>query len=381
MPRSIVAFALLSCIACGHTQPTRARVPPDRPAPARVREFVSPYSYEWFVRGELYALRDDYVRAIEAYRMALTSADEDPYVLAHLADALDRSGDRAAAREALQDGLQLDPDSEAIWLARGAIAQRHAEVADAIAAFERAESAAPLSADAPLALSALLRAQGSGERADAVLERFAARSAPGSRAAARAQLELARARDDSRRLEQAARAWLGYAAGEPALAQEIAAELMARDKPALASRIAALLPESERDPRLSLRIALALARTAQVELLLATEPPDRLGGTLEIADAYLRIGRPERALRALEEQASSVEPDTHRRALLLGLALLGKGDAARAAMELARIPAASEFAAPARAALVQALQAGDLGTLAQEVAERGAPEGREQEPQ
>jgi thioredoxin-like negative regulator of GroEL len=376
--RSIGAAMLAACVgcaACGSTPalapaPAAPRASGEPAPPVHVHAFVSPYSYEWFTRAELLSLRGDYARAAEAYRNALAGADPDAYVLSRLADALDRGGDAAGAEQALGAGLAVDPQSEAIWLAHARIAQRHARTGDAIAAFERAESAAPQSPDAPLALSALLRAGGDPERADAVLERFAARSEHGSRGALRAQVELARARGDTASLAAAVRAWIPHAAGEPALAAALAADLLARGRPALAERLLEHVPEGERDPRLRLQLALALMQTEQVELLLAVEAPERLGGPLEIADAYLRIGRPERALRALEERASADEADPNRRALLQGLALLDGGQPARAALQLARVPAGSAYAPRARAALAAALRAGGLGALATEIAAR-----------
>jgi Flp pilus assembly protein TadD len=94
-------------------------------------------------------------------------------------------------------------------------------------------------------------------------------------------------------------------------------------------------------------------------------PPDRLGGMLEVADAYLRIGRSERALAALEEAGDA---DPSRRALLTGLAQLDLGNAAAAARELSRVPAGSTYAPRARTALAQALQSAGLAALGREVA-------------
>src|SRR5262249_28245241 len=153
-------------------------------------------SYEWFIRGELLAARGEHAAAAEAYEAALSSADDDPYLLARLADARDLAGDSAGAAHALDTALEIDPESEAAWLQRGAIAERRDEVPAALAAYEHAQEAAPRNPDAPLALARVLRAQGSQERAVAVLERFAAQSERGSAAALEARLELARARGD-----------------------------------------------------------------------------------------------------------------------------------------------------------------------------------------
>jgi hypothetical protein len=105
------------------------------------------------------------------------------------------------------------------------------------------------------------------------------------------------------------------------LLRKLATELLAAGRPALASRVLAAMPQSEQDARLRLQVALALMRREQVELLLATTPPEALGGPLEEAEAYLRIGKLERAMAALDEQAADGE-DPLRRALLRGLVLL-----------------------------------------------------------
>src|SRR5436305_2089320 len=125
----LVSAALSSVAGVAQAQPAAAA--PASASPARAHAFVSPFSYEWFVRAELLLARGQYAAAAEAYRTALTSADEDAYVFARLAEALDRSGDAAGASEALQAGLQIDPQSEAIWLERGAIAARSGRVEDA----------------------------------------------------------------------------------------------------------------------------------------------------------------------------------------------------------------------------------------------------------
>jgi tetratricopeptide (TPR) repeat protein len=378
-------YAARSCVvlglaACGHATAVRPAPTPGHAASATAAlahvEFVSPYSYEWFVRAELLQARGQYGAAVEAYRSALSSADEDPYLLSRLAEALDRAGDADAAQHALSTALELDPRSEAAWLARGRIATRRGAVDQALAAYERAESAAPSAPDAPLELAELLRAHGQLERAVAVLERFAARSEQGSLPALRARLELARARGDGAALEDATRVWLERHAGDPQLLRKLAAELLASARPALASRVLAAIPESEQDARLRLQVGLALMQREPLELLLATTPPEALGGPLEVAEAYLRIGDLERALAALDEQAVT-DDDPARRALLRGLVLLELGQAARAAQWLASIPRGSAYRARALRGLEQALEAAGLGALGREVGALLEPASRE----
>jgi thioredoxin-like negative regulator of GroEL len=369
--RMQLCIAASSCalIGCAHVAP-HARVS-DTATPAAVKpapaSFVSPYSYEWFVHAELLAARGQYAAAAEAYGMALSSADDDAYLMARLAEALDLAGDRAAAERQLQAGLELDPRAEAVWLELGKIAARHAELEPALHAFERAESAAPSSPEAPLALAELLQAHGHVERALAVLGRFAERSEQGSLPWLRARLELARARNDGTALAIAASAWLDHAGGHSELLQKLARELLARGQAVLAARVLSTLPPEACDPKLLLEAQLEAMRRDEVELLLRTTPPDALGGPLAIAEAYLRIGKPQRALAALQEQSPAVEDEPQRRRLLEGLALLGSGQAARAALSLASVPKGSEYYLRAALGLRQALEAAGLPALAHEI--------------
>src|SRR5262245_18084499 len=94
------------------TAPAQRSPAPAAPAAAPARRFVSPYSYEWFIRAELHVAAGRYAEAVEAYEMALTSADDDAYVLARLAEAQDHAGETEAAARTLRTGLELDPQSE-----------------------------------------------------------------------------------------------------------------------------------------------------------------------------------------------------------------------------------------------------------------------------
>jgi predicted Zn-dependent protease len=367
--------ALLALFACACACAGAAREP--QSPGARVAEharppspprFISPHSYEWFVRAELLAARGERASAVEAYRIALAGADEDPYVLARLADALDQAGDSPGADEAIEAGLEIDPQSEAIWLAQGRIAARRGDTARAFAAYERAEAASPGAPDAPLALAELLQRRGHPERAIAVLQRLAEHSAAGDAPLLQARLLLASARGDGAALALAARQFLEHGGGDPALVRRAAAELLAAGHAALAARLLAPLPQTDRDARLRLDALLALAELDAAELLLTTTPPEQLGGPLAVAEAYLAIDRPARALELLDEQSTAEDPDPQRRTLLHARALLASGRFAEAATTAARIPTTSIHHRAARETLSQALQAADLPALAGELA-------------
>ena len=101
-------------------------------------------------------------------------------------------------------------------------------------------------------------------------------------------------------------------------------------------------------------------------ILLRTQPPDAFGGPLEVAEAYLRAGRPQRAREALASVANADETDTRLR-LLRGEAQLALGLYTEAATTLATIPHASLLHQRALAGLRLALEAQGLSALAQEV--------------
>jgi tetratricopeptide (TPR) repeat protein len=327
------------------------------PAPA-----ASPYAYEWFVRAELLEARDQHAAAIEAYRNALATADPDPYVLGRLAEALDLGGDRRAAEHAIDAGLELDPRSEALWLARGRIAGRHRAWSEAAAAYDRARSVAPESAAGSLALAALLRERGQTARAVAVLEALAAAKPDERGPALQARLELALTRQDAAQLSAAATALMAHGRADLDLLRRTAERLLSERQPALAARLLAALPANPEFAALRLRVALELGSRDDAERLLVTTPPNALGGPLDVAEAYLAIERPAQTL----EQLATLDPatDPQRHALLRGKALLALGKPGEAALQLARIPSNSAHYAAARLGLAQALQAGGLSSLA-----------------
>ncbi|MCZ7677358.1 MAG: tetratricopeptide repeat protein [Sandaracinaceae bacterium] len=113
--------------------------------------FVSPFSYEHFVRGELAWLRGDLREALEEYQLARAGPEDDPLLVARIADVLDRLGREREALAMLDQGEALDPRSELVWLARGRIHERHDRATDAMDAYARAAALAPSSEEAPIA--------------------------------------------------------------------------------------------------------------------------------------------------------------------------------------------------------------------------------------
>jgi tetratricopeptide (TPR) repeat protein len=330
----------------------------------RSGRFVSPYCYEWYTRGELFAARGEYDLAAGAFRKALAGPEEDPFVMARLADSLDRLGRYREALAVLNRAERIDPDSEAVWLTRAEIAERHEELDAAIAALERAEAAAPASAEPTLRLARLLEKTSARERALAVLERFERRSDEGGANAARARLALAVSRGDA---ASAARAVDALVSVGPVHAEQVrdAARLALDAGDAeLARRIIERLPRADGDNRLRLRILIESGRFDAAEMLLATGAVDSFGGLVETASAYLVIDRPQMA----EELARTALAANQTPAALVVAAeaslRLGRYD--RAAVLFAEVPEASSDFARARQGLAQALTASGLAELAKE---------------
>lgn len=299
--------------------------------------FVSPFSYEHFIRGELAALRGDLRQAAVEYRLARAGPEDDPLLIARLADVVDRLGREREALALLEQGDDIDPNEESIWLTRGRIHERHGRMDEAAEAFGRAASAAPSSEAGPLALAALMRERGEAASADAVLARYLAR-ADGA-GAARARLALAIEHGDPLAAAQAVRSLLSAA---PVRAEEVraaATTALEGNQPELALRLLAALPDERADRSLRLRAMLEARDHERAEGLLASWMPGGPRELVEVAEGYLAIGRPERALE-LGQIAMSSEGGAFAR-LVIGRALRAAGRLGEAAQILASIEPAS----------------------------------------
>ena len=299
--------------------------------------FVSPFSYEHFVRGELAYLRGDLRRALEEYRLARAGPEDDPLLIARIAEVLDRLDREREALALLDEGERLDPDAELVWLARARIHERHGRIDDALEAYSRAASVAPRSEEGPIALAALLRARGEPERADAVLERYLERARGAG--AARARLALAIEHRQAQAAAEAVRELLEVA---PARADEVrraAQTALDAGQPELALRLLAALPERREDRGLRVRAAIEAGDRARAEGLLASWMPEGPAELLEVARGYLALGMPDRAAE-LARVALTAEGGARAR-LVLGAALRMQGRYGEAAQVLAAIDPAS----------------------------------------
>ena len=367
----LAGLAMSGCIGFGRGPTIRRTVGGQE----RAGIFVSPYSYEHFLRGELAAVAGDLQLASEEYRLARAGPEDDPLLIARLADVVDQLGREDEALALLAQGDELDPSSELIALARGQVHERHGRLAEAIEAYSRAASVAPGSESGPIALSAALRAEERPDEADAVLQRYLERGHGAG--AARARLALAIEHEDAQAAAEAVRALLEVA---PARAFEVRAAVrtaLDADRPELAARLIAGLPDVAEDRSLRLRVAIASGDDDRAEGLLASWMPRGPGELIEVADGYLAIGIPARAIE-LAQVALSADGGAPAR-LVLGRALHAAGRLGEAASALAGIEPGSQAwpAAPTELARVLAdagMPALAADVLAHAMHRRGSPE-------
>lgn len=363
---ALMTVALLGLAGCLHGGPAPV-ITRTVGGQARPGIFVSPFSYEHFIRGEMAMLRGDLPRAAEEYQLARAGPEDDPLLIARLADVKDRLGREDEAMHLLDEGLALDPNSELVWLARGQIHERHDRNDAAVEAYSRAASVAPRSEDGPLALASLLRRIDRPDEADAVLERYLSRAPRAG--AARARLALAVEHGQSQAAAEAVRALLEVA---PARADEVRAAArtaLSRDRPELALQLMAALPSDTAEDRpLRLMASLAAGDRDGAEGILATWMPEGPAELLEVAAGYLGVGQPERAVELARVAASADGGAAARLVLGRGLRALGRLD--EAAEVLARVEPDSHVWPEAPIELAGVLRDAGRPALAAEVLAR-----------
>ncbi len=369
----IVSALLLS--ACAHNPATVTRVIEGQ---QRAGIFVSPYAYEHFVRAELEAARGNDVAAVREYRMARTGPSDDAFVIARMAEALERSGSHEAADRALEEGDALDERSEAIALARATIAMQRDNLDVALRQTVRAAEYAPESEAPILLLAQLLERMDAGQRAGAVLER-----AGNSSAALRARVTSAIRRHDSvaaadalehllrvapvRADEIRTAARLALQEGRPALAVHLLEHLADVSVVAAREPSAPSAPALSEDAALRVRALLASGRHEEAEGLLRFSAPEVFGGVGAHAALLLEARLFEDAARAAESAYALGDIEA---LVVLGHARLALGDAPGAAAAFARVPSGARGAGSARTGLRDALRMGGLPTVADELEPR-----------
>jgi tetratricopeptide (TPR) repeat protein len=319
------------------------------------------------MRAEILRARSQLGPALDAYRSALSSSDEEPHVLARYATALDAAGQTARARETVASALEQDPYSEAAWLARAEIAEHHGQFREAFESYERAETVAPASPRAPLALAALLDRRGDAERARAVLARYESRVLPGSSGAQRARLRAAVSKGDSKAAYAEARAIAALRPEDLTLVARAANLMLEDDHCGLALDLLERFTQRPADAPLRLRALLACGRFGAAEELLRMTDPEVLGGLTAVARAYLTIGRASEGLE-LAQAYHTVHPDDAQGTLLLADAQLATGALADAAESYASLIHGTN-GVQARDGLARTLTAAGMPDLARAVRE------------
>jgi predicted Zn-dependent protease len=327
--------------------------------------FVAPAQYEDFVRAELAAARGDLTEAIAYYERARAGGEDDVLLVARLADALDRSGERARAVRALEHGRSLDGHAAILFSTEGAIAERHGETDAAIDAYARAHDADPRNEEPVLALARLLEASGNAERAQALLADYA-RTSPGALGTARAALALALSRHDAAAVADAASSLLRIAPGHDDEIEAAARALNAQGDAVIAHRLLSRLPEEVVDRALAIDVAIAAGDRGDAERRLAFPPDERPASLVGDARFWLALGDAERATE-LAQVALAGAPDSSEATLVLADARLARGDAPGAAALYASIPVGATTHDAAREGLAHALEAAGLPALGAEV--------------
>jgi hypothetical protein len=324
--------------------------------------FVPPTSYEAYVRGELLLAEGRAREAVAQFELATTAPDEDAYLLSRLAFAELMAGDAKAARRTLERAEQLDRCSEAVWLVRGAIAERDDDLVAVRAAYQRAAACAPRSPAGALALARYLQQRGDRALALDVLVHLTDAQRAGS------EQELGRSLKDADAATLAhALASLGADRAADSHATEDAVALaLERGLPRLAARVAesraANLPVVLRAELLR-----ALGDRERLAGLIAQHGADELGGSAKAAQLALWAGAFERAeLEATS--ALTLAPSDPLRAIR-ARAQLALGLRAQALDEARRVT----DPALRRALMLEALAAAGAPALASELGRAAAP--------
>lgn len=155
--RPLLALATLllgGAIGCGSGHPQT--IPRQLAGATRQGPFVSPYAYEWFLRGEQALQVGDYDAAQEAFHRAEAWGPEDPLVMARVAESYAHLGDTAFAERWLTRGLERFPQSESLWRTRAKLARMQGDAAGTESALVRAYCIAPSSEQAVMELAASL---------------------------------------------------------------------------------------------------------------------------------------------------------------------------------------------------------------------------------
>ncbi len=309
--------------------------------------YVSPYAYEHYIRGERAFELGRYEEAATEFELARTGPSDDVYVIARLAEAQSLLGNDRGAERTLAEGDRLAPESEALALARGSIAERAEDLPGALQHYRRAHRFAPRSVEPVLAQARVFSAMSRQAQAARVLRRYARDGDNRTEhrvEVARAELELAVTTGSG--INEAATALLELS---PASAEDLrrAARAALPSSPAVCAGLMELLEERERDMVTYARALIALDRKGEARAVLGSVANDAFESTTHAVDLMLEADAPELALPfALTLVEEDGTPRARFSAARVHYAL---GDHARATELLTSIPRqARDYAAAQR---------------------------------
>ncbi len=379
-PWAIAALWVIAASGCAGRVPQTTRV-----LGGRVQQgaFVSPHSYEWYIRGELFAAQGDHERAAEALQNARLGASDDAYVIARLATILEELGRTAAADRTIEEGLAFDSESEAVWLAKGHIALGRGRPDAARVAYERAAEVAPRSATAPLALAKLHAHEGRHRVGQMVLQTYlqgyvrrmrdegsdfpfdSAQRGVSLIQVREAALELAVIRGDTELAAAIVRATLRATPGKLAMVRELA-RFSYDERPDITVALLEPIRRTPSDESLWVRALIQTGAIARARGVLEQTTAEDVGGPVKLAALYLSIDAP----RA--KQFAQQEPASQKAQWVIGNAELQSGRPGAAAEHFARALLIRHDRNP-RLGLVDALRRQGLEPLAAEVLAHAYP--------
>ncbi len=357
----------VSALGCAASTPHVARATEE--GVVSTGPYVSPYQYEHYLRGELALASGQPAEAAREFALARTGSADDAWLRARHAQALTDAGEWERAGRVLDDSLVRFPRSLELHLTRARWAEGQGREEAALAALIQAEEVSRGAPAGALAHAALLSRLGHDADAEAVLDRFLARSPHAHAYAARLELALRRAQLDV--AVQVVRAWSEHPPRERAALRRVAALALEQGRPELTLSLLTA-PTGPEERLLCLRAHAQTGRYAEAEAELALVRDQDVGGLEQRASLYLLVRRADVALELLGEIVARPEVATPAQALLIGACLLQRGQPADAAGWFARVPSDSTDGNAAREQLGRALRAAGLPALAAEVHVRAA---------
>ena len=309
--------------------------------------FISPYTYEWFIDGEVLAAKGRHEEAAIAFENAIAAPADDVLLMTRLAEEYELSGASRRADRMLTLAHRTYPQSARVAIAEGRIQRRRGNDNDALSSFARARKLAPTWDEPVIAIARTLMARGHPQRANAILLSYLETALrPRSKYARHVLIASALRAGDAETLERALA--LDPSSTPTARAQMAGRLALEVGRPALAVRILADALDTPENTALWLRALMESGQRDEAAAFLARASSERLGGVVEHANLWLEIDEADRALQLLRAAETSPRVEYTR-----GRARLARGDYVEAATVLATIPVGTASFEGARVAFAE----------------------------